>query len=759
MNIPTPTRSSVVSAINAFTTRKSLSGGKSLHAHIIKLGFLPQTQLYNHLLNMYSKCFDFTFARKLFDEMPERNLVSYSTLISGYSQSDTPQFALDLGNHLHQEAITMNQFVFSSFILACSKLKWIKGGKQIHAQVIVSDFESDPFVRTSLIDMYSKFGDLDSMVSVFGLGVVRDSVMYNSMISGFVSHGLYEEAVKLFGEARWDFDLKPSEFTFGSLVKACSNLMRRLGEQIHGFSIKTGFDSNCFVGSSLVDMYGKFGDMESANNIFQSIESVDLALYNAMIVGFSGNNSYQTALELFVELKLEGFGPNVCTFSCVFKACGGLKCIGLGRIIHGLVVKSEFSRDLVVNTALIDMYMKCACLKESIRLFDLMSERNAVLYNSMIFGLGQCGDFEGAVRIFIDMNRKSIDPDEATFVALMNSSNLSIGHERIVFVHVIKWGFGQDLMVQNALLDSLIKGGAVDEARWLFNKMHERNVISWTSIISGLSELGLDHDALALFKEMNSAGLSPNSFTFSSILKACGSLADLEKGRCIHGCTIKHGIVDDEFTDSALLDMYARSGALEESFKMFEEMPKRDVVSWNTMITACAQHGKGQEALGLFKKLERYGVDPNQVSFTSLLSACSHCGLIEEGVRVFESISNKHNMVPSMEHHACMVDMFGRAGMLDRVKSLIDSMPYEPDVSIWKTFLAACKLHGDLVLAQLASDYISVLEGGDNTTLVSLSNIYSELGRWDDVERVRRRTREMGRKEAGLSWVQISDKL
>ncbi|KAF8408197.1 hypothetical protein HHK36_007339 [Tetracentron sinense] len=691
MKVSILTRSSLVSAIKNSTSQKSLPVGKSTHAHIIKLGFLPETQLYNHLLNLYSKSSDFVSARILFDEMPDRNLVSYSTLISGYSQS----------------------------------------GKQIHAQAIVSDLESDPFVKTSLVDMYSKLEDLGSAVSVFSSSPpIGDPVMYNSMISGLVSFGSYEEALELFAEALREIDLKPTEFTFGGLIKACSNLGREVGEQIHSFSLKTGFDSVCFVGTSLIDMYGRLGDMESSKKIFQSIPIVDLALYNSMIVGFSNNELQESALEFFGELKRNAINPDECTFSNVLKSCGGLKFLGLGRIIHGVVVKSEFWRDLVINTSLVDMYMKCGCVKESCRLFYSICERNAVLYNSMIYGHGQNGDFDKAVRLFIDMSRLGFEPNHATFVALMNSC---VGHERSVYVHVIKRGLGLDLTVQNALLDSLVKGGAVEEAQQHFSKMHERNVVSWTTIISGFAQLGLASDALELFKEMQLARICPNSFTFSSVLNACGSLTDLEKGRCIHGCSIKYGIMDEEFTNSSLLDMYAKS---------------------------CAQHGNGEEALELFERMEKYGVEPNQVSFTSLLSACSHCGLVDDGVHVFESITHKHGMVPSMDHYACMVDMFGRAGMLERAKCLIYGMPYEPDALIWKTFLAACRLHGDLQLAQLARDHVLSMEGEDNATLVTISNIYSELGKWDDVERVRRRMRYRGRrKESGVSWVQIKDKL
>ncbi|XP_077215201.1 pentatricopeptide repeat-containing protein At4g13650-like [Tasmannia lanceolata] len=759
--LSTPTHySSFVSAIKNSIIQKSLPTGKSLHAQLIKSGFLPEPQLFNHLINLYSKLSDLVDARKLFDEMPHRNLISFSTLISGYSQLGSPQSALDLITQLQKQEISPNQYVFSSLILACTKLNSVNQGKQIHAQVIVSDFESDRFVKTSLIDMYSKCGDLESTFLVFDQCpiTIRDPVMYNSMISGLVSFGSYEKALGVFVQAREDFDLRPTGFTFCSLIKACTNLDRGIGEQIHGFSVKTGFDSDCFVGTSLVDMYGRFGDMESSEIVFRSILLTDLALYNAMIVGFSQNGLNELALEFFSELKLVGFNPNECTFSSVLKAFSGLKCASLGRAFHGVVVKSEFCRDLVVNTALIDVYMKCGCVKESCRVFDKMSKRSSVSYNSMILGHGQSGNFNEAVRLFIDMNRMQLEADNATFIVLLSWCP---GTERSVYVHAIKRGFGLDLMVQNALLDGLIKGGAVDEAQSFFDKMQQRNVVSWTTIISGLSQLGFDPDALEFFKRMQIESVCPNCFTFSCVLKACGNLANLEQGRCIHGCSIKHGINDEEFTNCSLLDMYAKCGALDESYRLFDELPKKDVVSWNSMISGCAHHGYGNEALKLFEIMEKNGVTPNHVTFVSLLSACSRCGLLDVGVSIFESMTRKYGIVPSMEHYTCMVDMFGRAGMLDRAKLLIDDMPFEPSVSIWNIFLAACKLHGDAELAQLSIDHILRMEGPDNASLlVLMSNMYSEVGMWDDAEKVRKRIRDQGmKKEPGVSWVQIKDKL
>ncbi|PKU79092.1 pentatricopeptide repeat-containing protein At4g39530-like [Dendrobium catenatum] len=752
--VAAPSRSFIVSAIKSSIDQKFLSFGQSLHAIAVKIGFLPEILLCNHLINMYAKCDSLDNAHKVFDEMPERNLISYSTLVSSNSRSGSPRLALHLLSQLQSQAFCPNQFVFSSSIAACAKLNSLGFGQQIHAQVIASGFESDFFVSTTLVDMYSKFGELDLANSIFKKSEAKDPVLFNSMVSGYVSSGAHEEALLLFGDERKFGYFKPTEFSFGILIKACSDLNKEIGLQFHGLILKYGFNSNCFAGTSLVDLYGRLGHVESLEKAFEEILSCDIALYNAMIGGFSRNGLDLLALDCFSELLFEGFTPNECTLASALKSSALLRSHCWGSLIHGVGEKSKFSEHLIVKTALIDMYMKCGKTEESCSIFDSMIERNTVSYNSMIFGLGQNGYFDKAVRLSTEMKSLYIEVDPSTFVALMNSC---LGQEWVVYGDAVKHGLGSDLMIRNALLSCLIKKSSAEEALGFFKKMKERNVVSWTTIISGLTQLDLHSNAIEVFKTMCSSEIFPNSFTFSSALKACGNLASIKQGRCVHASGIKYGVMD-EYTNSSLLDMYAKCGVLEDSRRLFEEIGSEEIVSWNTMITAYAQHGRGREALEIYTMMQERNLEPNHVTFVSLLSACSHCGLLDVGIELFELMVSKHRIVPLMEHYACMVYLFGRAGFLDRAKLFIDGMPFEADASIWTVFLAACKLHGNSELAQLARKKLDGMLCEDNSTLVLVSNMFSEEGKWDEAEKERNKISWDGMgKEPGLSWVQIAE--
>ncbi|XP_073010023.1 pentatricopeptide repeat-containing protein At4g13650-like [Typha latifolia] len=748
--VVTPSFFSISSAIKSAIVQKSLLLGESFHGHLVKTGLSYDTLLCNHLLNLYAQCRRVDYTQKLFDEMCYRNLISYSILISNTSLSGNSKLALRYFSHLHRMAIRPNQFVFSSSIVACSKLQSLTLGEQVHAQVLVSGFGSDPFVNAALVDMYSKNGYLESAFAVFQCCSVKDAVMINSMVSSYVSFGACEEAVELFVEAIRVFDFKPTDFSFSSLIKACSEMEIKVGEQLHGFIMKTGLDSSCFVGTSLLDMYGSFGDMESMEMVFSSILNEDIVLHNAVIGGYTKNGFNMIAIEHFIELISAGFRPNDCTLSAVLKSCGGLGSVNLGSMIHGVVEKSRFQQDLVVNTALIDMYMKFGMVMESCEVFKHMHKRNTISYNAMISGLGHNGNSNEAIRLYADMKYQKLNVDLATYVALVSSC---YGHEWGTFVHIIKHGFELDMMVNNAFLDSLLKAGATKDALEFFDKMKERTVISWTTIISGFTHLGLHLDSMELFKAMCSTEICPNSFTFSSVLKSCGNLLYLGLGRCIHGATLKYGAMD-EFTDSSLLDMYAKCGALEDTRRLFDQLANKDRVSWNTMITGYARHGYGHEALEIYAQMESCHIDPNHVTFVSLLSACSHCGLVEIGAQLFDQMVSKHRIAPRMEHYACMVDLFGRAGLLDRAKSFISNMPFEADASVWTVFLAACKLHGNLDFAQSTREHLMGLQGEESPTIVLLSNMYSESEKWGDAQNARRKINRDLRKEPGLSWIE-----
>jgi len=288
--------------------------------------------------------------------------------------------------------------------------------------------------------------------------------------------------------------------------------------------------------------------------------------------------------------------------------------------------------------------------------------------------------------------------------------------------------------------------------------MSERNVVSWNALIAGYTQNNNGEDALKLYSQMQGIGMKPSAFTFSSILSACASLAVMEQGKWVHAHIIKTGCKLDVFVGNALVDMYGKCGCIEDARQVFDRLPRRDVVSWNAMITVCAQHGHGKEAVRLFENMQLAGLNPNRITILCVLSACSHAGLVNEGRFYFDSMNSKHGITPTADHYACIVDILGRAGHINEAEDLINRMPIEPTAGIWGALLGACRVHGNMDVGKRAAECLFELEPHDAGPRVLLSNIYAAAGRWDDAAKVRKMMKESGvKKEPGCSWVEVEN--
>ncbi|KAJ4713600.1 Pentatricopeptide repeat-containing protein [Melia azedarach] len=312
-------------------------------------------------------------------------------------------------------------------------------------------------------------------------------------------------------------------------------------------------------------------------------------------------------------------------------------------------------------------------------------------------------------------------------------------------------------MVGNTLLSMYAKCGIIDDAISFFNEMNQKDTVSYNATISGCSQNGYAQEALHIFHKMQLCGIEPDLATMICVLPTCSHLAALQHGTCAHGYSIVCGFIKDTSICNALIDMYSKCGKIDLARKVFDRMEKRDIVSWNAMIVGYGIHGLGMEALWLFNKMQATGLKPDDVTFLCLLSACSHSGLVIEGKQLFNSMIQGINTVPRMDHYICMVDLLGRAGLLDEACKFIEKMPFEPDVHVWSALLAACRIHKDVELGEEVSKKIQGLGSEGTGNYVLLSNMYSAAGRWDDAAYVRIEQRDQGfKKSPGCSWIEIN---
>ncbi|KAK1349191.1 Pentatricopeptide repeat-containing protein [Heracleum sosnowskyi] len=296
----------------------------------------------------------------------------------------------------------------------------------------------------------------------------------------------------------------------------------------------------------------------------------------------------------------------------------------------------------------------------------------------------------------------------------------------------------RDVVTWNAVLNGYVKCGDVGSAKKLFDEMPERNAVSWSVMINGYVKVGCFKEALEIFNEMQRSGVRPNHAGIVGALSACGSLGALDQGKWIHAYVDRSKMELDTVLGTALIDMYAKCGSVEAACRVFEDMSRRDVYAFTSLISGLSNHGDSVMAVELLKRMGDEGIKPNEVTFICILSACARVGLVDEGLRVFESMNDVYGIKPEVEHYGCLVDLLGRAGLLEQAKDVVRDMPMEPDIYVLGALLNACRVHGD---ADLGNEMVEglVSRSLDHSGVhVLLSNIYASANQWDRVERVRK---------------------
>eukprot|EP01018_Ginkgo_biloba_P036700 Gb_40432 [translate_table: standard] len=548
--------------------------------------------------------------------------------------------------------------------------------------------------------------------------------------------------------------------TYHCLLQRCTN-METL-KQVHAHLFKCGHEKNIFLGTKLVDLYAMCDNMEQARLVFDRIYTSNAFLWNVMIKAYAVNGPCEESLTLYQQMQREGIQPNKFTFPFVLKACAGLSALQEGKEIHNHIVRTGFESDVFVGNSLVAMYANCGSVQIARQVFDNMSERDVVSWNAMIDGYNQNGHADEALTLFNRMQLEGIKPNLVTLVSVLPACAHLTALQQGKWIHgcIIRSGFEWDVVVLTALVDMYAKCRSMEEARQLFDKMSKRNVVSWTAMIAGYAQNGQANEALTLFSQMNMAEIKPNSVTMGSVLLGCAHLAALQQGKWMHGYVVRNGFESDVVVGTALIDMYAKCGSVETARRLFDLMSERDVVSWSAMIAGYGMHGYGEDALALFSQMQQAGMKPNSITFVSVLSACSHAGLVDEGWQYFDCMIKNYSIIPRVEHYACMVDLLGRAGCLDEAQEFIRKMPLQPGATVWGALLAACRIHCNIELGEHIAEHLFYLEPENAGCYVLLSNIYAAAGRWDDVAKVRTMMKGRGlKKKPGCSFIEVNNRV
>ncbi|KAK9706840.1 hypothetical protein RND81_07G155500 [Saponaria officinalis] len=439
-----------------------------------------------------------------------------------------------------------------------------------------------------------------------------------------------------------------------------------------------------------------------------------------MIRAYANSSNPENALSIFNRMLDSTVVPDKYTYPFVVKACSAFGGFKEGQQVHAHVVKREVIRDDVyVQNTLISMYANAGFFELSGNLLSRMLCRDIVSWNAMLSAYVDKGMMEFAQVLFDEMEEQNVQ----------------------------SWNF---------MVSGYVKSGLIEEARRVFDDMPVKDVVSWNAIISGYCDSGSFSEVLTLFEKMLSENMNPDSYTLVNVLSACANLGALNQGKWIHLYIDKNEFKIKGFLATALVDMYSKCGEIEKGLEIFNNTFEKDVSTWNSIIGGLSINGYGKKAVTTFHEMIQADCQPNEITFINVLCACSHAGLLQEGLEIFQQMITRHKIEPTVEHYGCVVDLLGRVGLLSEAKAFLQMSPLENSSVLWQSLLSSCRSYGKLELAQEVAEKLMEIDPDDNAGYVQLSNVYASTGRWERVAEVRRNMKARGlRKEAGCSLIEI----
>ncbi|XP_019447172.1 PREDICTED: pentatricopeptide repeat-containing protein At2g22410, mitochondrial [Lupinus angustifolius] len=576
-----------------------------------------------------------------------------------------------------------------------------------------------------------------------------------------------------------------------SLLERCKSLHQL--KQIQGQMVLIGLVDDSFAASRLIAFcaLSESRSLEYCMKVLYHTQEPNVFSWNVTMRGHVESGDIEGAILLYKRmLRCGSLKPDSHTYPLLLKACScpSLNCVGL--TILGHVLKFGFQFYLFVHNASISMLLSYGHLEAAYDMFNKGCVRDLVTWNSIITGFVRRGLVNEAVKLYREMEAEKVKPDEITMIGVVSScsqlQDLNLGREFHRYIE--EHGIELTVPLTNALMDMYVKCGDLLAARFLFDNMAQKSLVSWTTMVLGYSRFGFldvarellfkipeksvvpwnaiisgcvhakqSKEALNLFHEMQINSIEPDKVTMVNCLCACSQLGALDVGIWIHHYIEKHNLSLDVAMGTALVDMYAKCGNIAKAVQVFEEIPQRNCLTWTSIICGLALHGNARDALSYFSKMINIGLIPDEITFLGVLSACCHGGLVEEGRKYFSQMSSKFNISPKLKHYSCMVDLLGRAGHLEEAEDLIKNIPMAPDAAVLGALFFACRVHGNVLIGERTAFKLLEVDPQDSGNYVLLASMYSEAKMWKEARSARKMMEDRGvEKTPGCSSIEIN---
>ncbi|XP_076946587.1 pentatricopeptide repeat-containing protein At4g33170-like [Bidens hawaiensis] len=661
--------------IRTAISRNNLPFGKSIHALIITHGHTTSDRfLTNNLINMYSKCGDLIIARQLFDEMPQRDLVTWNSIFSAYASCNDPDIRnVEEGFHLFKllvksSDVSLTKMTFAPILKLCLMSSYVAASEGVHGFAVKLGFESEVFISGALVNIYIKFGKVKEARLMFDdmEECDRDTVLWNVMLKAYVKTGFLNEAVSLLSDFHRSEVVRPDVGSLRCVINAFDvDDNEFLKEQLQAYAVKLSWTDD---------------------------EVSKIVSWNKIMSQHYQSGDYKSAIKCFLDVSRLNIKKDEVTFILSLSSVAPLGDLTLGEQIHATTIKSGFENNINISNSLINMYSKMGCLTSSSKVFFQMDETDLVSWNSMINSYAQTGLLEESFNLYIDMLQKGFKPDHFTLASMLRSCSSYLPLTEQIHTHAIKNRLDNDTFVSTTLVDSYSRNGQMEHAETLFGNKDRVNLGSCNAMMFGYINKNNINKAWKLFTLMHKNGEKADEITLATMAKACVFGVSLKPGRQIHGYAVKLGVGPDLYLSSSLLDMYIKCGDMNNAHQVFDEILSPDEVSWTSMISGCVENGDGDRALVVYHKMVRSGVFPDEFTYATLIKACCYSTALEQG-RQIHANAIKSNCGGDDYVSTSLIDFYAKCGNIDESYRLFKRTRVE-NIVIWNAMLVGLAQYG-----------------------------------------------------------------
>ncbi|KAI5073993.1 hypothetical protein GOP47_0012006, partial [Adiantum capillus-veneris] len=703
---------------------------QEIHAEIERRRLLGNNiALCNTLVDTYARWGWFLIAREVLYRIPERNIISWTSLIAGFVEHGLGQEGLNCFEEMQVQGVIPDAAAYVCCLKACGMEGSTNKGKHIHAVIVAQGVPLDNlFVGTTLVDMYANCGALPSAQKVSNDLPRRNSASWNALIAGYVEHDLSKVALECLEQMQAE-GIFPDIVTYLCCLKACANLGAiDKAEDLHAEMDRRGFLSD-LARNTLLDVYAKCGSFTLARQMFDALAYHDVISWTSLIAGYVEHGDGESALRSYMQMQVEGISPDAATLVCGLKACGRLGASTKGKELHALIERhAPLNVDHSIGNTLVDMYAKCGLLTRAQQQFETLAVRSVVSWNSLIAAYVEQDHCEKALECFKLMQTEGIPPSAITLLSVLKAGISTGAMDKVQYAHdeIVKQGLlEEDRAVGTTLIQIYAKAGMLVKAQKVFDKLPVRSVVAWTALIAGYSEHQHFEEAIKCYEKIKLEGVSSNALTYICSLKACRSIGAAGRATELHAEIERQGLLDSDLVGNTLIDTYAKFGELQKAQEVFNNLQVRDVVTWTALMSGYAQHGARKAVSCTLGHMLAEGIEPDSVTFVVVLMACNKTGEWGTCQTYFDAMSEGYGVAPTSAHHSCLIHLLASSGQLDKATAMVYDLPSFLELVPWHSILGACRKWGNLEVGKQAFKQAMYLNQKDPSSYVLMANIYA----------------------------------